>query len=265
MSDITISQPIEKQYYQFTKSSSFGSNAIFEKNGDTFSPVVGNWTEDDFKKLSGGKGFKDVVKLDSSLDEVLSANPVYKQDGVVLPKGQNYEIYGRTKAEYYDTISDAFSKIKPQKKFKFVFKNDFTTGVGGDKLALTSETDPNYKKYMEENKAAKISGSFSEHNDYNEVRINPDLPTDTIKYIILHEIAHSYFLNKKIPDNLFNQNKTYSSSGGENLLDWANSKERNINKQENIADHFSDYILYPNEYQKFYPNEYSYFNNLLKE
>lgn len=255
---IIVTIMTEKQYFQFTKPSSFGANAIFEKNGDIFSPVVGNWTEDDFKKLSGGKGFKDVIKLDSSLDEVLTANPIYKQDGVVLPKGQNYEIHGRTKAEYYDTIADVFSKkIKPKKKIKFVFKNDFTTGLAGNKLSLNSDTDPAYKKWSEQEKAS-MAGAHTNYQDHDEIIINPDSPAALVKYSLAHELGHAIFRDKKIPDNLFNENKTSMSGGG--LF----RKERLIDKQETIADHFSDFINLPEVYKNNYPNEYAYFNNLLK-
>lgn len=253
--ELIIMANLEKQYYQFTQPGTFGTNAIFEKEGNNFKPILGRWDENSFRQLTG-KSFKDVMTLNTSIDDILKNNPTYKQNGAIT-NNSNYEIYGKIKAKNYDLIDSVFQRIKPTTKYKFNFENQFDTGLNGGRLALTSTTDPAYKDWVEKNKAI-TEGTSARYKDYHEIKINPDMPEVLVNHAIVHEIAHTIFENKTIPSNLFNENRTSMAGGG------LNEKARYINKDETIADHFADYINYPDRYRLMYPKEYKWFNNNLK-
>jgi len=261
MTSLIIPQSVNKQYYQFNAGQSFPENTIFERNGDEFTPIMGSWDENSFKKRSGGQGFDKVKKLNTNFEEVMKVNPTWKQKGVILPEGINYELHGKPISKHYENISDVMSLIKnPKKKYKFVFSDDFKKTLEGVSIVGNSDTNPAYKKIKDNIKNPMIGGGSADIGDYFEVRINDKLPIEQTKRILSHEIAHTLFDDAKVPNELFLTNRTYGHY--QSFQDFGKTM---INKKETIADHFSDYADNKILYKSRYPKEAEFFDKFLNK
>ena len=249
----------KKQYYNFKGSDAFGENTLFERNGENFSPIMGAWDENSFKKRSGGQGFDKVINLNTTFEDVMKANPTWKQQGVITPEGTGYEVYGTPNSQQYNEVSDIINKIKPRKKYKFDFTEDFSKTLDGRTIIGNYETNPKYKATIK-SKHPLTGGMTGDMGDYFEIKLNPNLPQNEYKQVLEHEIGHSIFDNIKIPENLFNTNRT---SG--NYQSFQDMGKTTISKKETIADHFLDYINSNNIYRERYPNEAKFFDEYLNK
>lgn len=237
-----------KQYYKFKGSNAFPENTIFERNENEFTPIMGAWTEDDFKKRSEGQGFDRIINLNTNFEEVMNVNPAWKQRGVILPQKTPYTIDGNIDNQRYEKLVNVFNKAKSKKKYNFNF-----TDKKQKNTVNNSDIDENYRKFKEDRPGSYSAGGTIDFGDYNEIIINPNISPALTEFIIGHELGHSIFDNEKIPNNLFNNNKKITIG------------EAYINKKETLADHFADYLSNEESYRYFYPNEAKFFDEYLNK